>query len=161
MIRWTLSRSTNSCVFVLAPAGLPPVSAMMSSTFRPAMVLLRSLRKSWMPSSICLPPAASGPVRTVRKPMRIGPDCASTGWDRASAAAQASEYSTEDLLRIGCSFVPGLQFFEGVDVGERLRLVVERDLDDVERSVPGVDLASAFLEEIGEVVEHAAAHEGE
>jgi len=65
-------------VLVFAPAGLPPVSAMISSTLRPAIMLFRSLRKSWMPCSICLPPAASGPVRTVRKPMRIGSACAWT-----------------------------------------------------------------------------------
>src|SRR5205085_1663539 len=63
-----------------------PVSAMISSTLRPAMVLLRSLRKSWMPCSICLPPAASGPVRTVRKPMRIGSPCAWTSSGNPSAA---------------------------------------------------------------------------
>src|SRR5271166_5840671 len=40
---------------------------------------LRSLRNSAAPSSCCLPPAASGPVRTVRKPILSGSaDCANT-----------------------------------------------------------------------------------
>src|SRR5438067_6110301 len=86
MMTCTLSRSTSSCVLVFAPAGLPPVSAMISSALRPAIMLLRSLRKSWMPCSICLPPAASGPVRTVRKPMRIGSPCAWTSSGNPSAA---------------------------------------------------------------------------
>src|SRR5262245_48401862 len=38
------------------------------------MTPLRSLRKRAAPSSCCLPPAASGPVLTVRKPMRRGSD---------------------------------------------------------------------------------------
>src|SRR3954463_8704352 len=85
MMTCTFSRSTSSWVLVLAPAGLPPVSAMISSTLRPAMVLFRSLRNSWMPCSICLPPAASGPVRTVRKPMRIGSVCAAESVGKISA----------------------------------------------------------------------------
>ncbi len=35
----TLSRSISSCALVLAPAGLPPVSAEMNSILRPASVL--------------------------------------------------------------------------------------------------------------------------
>src|SRR5262245_52626111 len=111
-----------------------------------------------MPSSICFPPAASGPVRTVRKPMRIGSPCACAGWDRASAAAAASE-DNNSVLRIGSSFIPGLQLVQGVDIRERLRFVVESDLDDVESRVPGVDLAAAVLQEIREVIEHAAPHD--
>src|SRR3954468_1899116 len=65
---------------------------MKSSTFRPAIVLLRSLRNSWMPCSICAPPAASGPVRTVRKPRRSG-SCAA-----AVIAASASETSKISLI---------------------------------------------------------------
>ena len=38
----TLSRSISSCALVLAPAGLPPVSATSSSILRPASVLLFS-----------------------------------------------------------------------------------------------------------------------
>jgi len=34
----TLSRSISSCALVLVPAGLPPVSAEMNSTLRPAKV---------------------------------------------------------------------------------------------------------------------------
>ena len=46
-----------------------------------------------------------------------------------------------------------MQLFARVDIGERVRLVVEADLDDVERRVPRVDLAAAALEKIREVIE--------
>src|SRR5262249_47308651 len=98
MMTCTLSRSTSSWVLVFAPAGLPPVSAMMSSTFRPAMVLLRSLRNSWMPCSICLPPAASGPVRTVRKPIRIGSPWALASSGKTSATESSSARNMGLLL---------------------------------------------------------------
>ena len=86
MITCTLLSSTSCCVLVFAPAGLPPVSAIMSSTFLPAIVLLRSLRKSWIPSSIWRPPAARAPVRTVRNPIRIGSVCACANSEDALAA---------------------------------------------------------------------------
>src|SRR5438477_185313 len=44
----TLSRSMTSCALVLAPAGLPPVSATSSSTLTPPNVLLLSFRKAAM-----------------------------------------------------------------------------------------------------------------
>src|SRR5262245_39450932 len=72
----TFNRSTNSCVLVRAWAGLPPVSAVCSSTGRPASVLLRSLKNTVRPCSIWMPPEASGPVLTVRNPTRTGPVCA-------------------------------------------------------------------------------------
>src|SRR5690349_8463951 len=60
-----------------------------------------------MPSSICLPPAASGPVRTVRKPMRIGLLCAAAGRDNgiAAVAASADRNNRRDLSCIGTSSV--------------------------------------------------------
>src|SRR5262249_40597231 len=68
----TWSRSTSSCVLVLVPAGLPPVSATTSSTLRPASMWFRSLRKRTVPCSIWMPPVASGPVFTVSRPMVTG-----------------------------------------------------------------------------------------
>src|SRR5262245_6862789 len=68
----TWSRSTSSCVLVLVPAGLPPVSATTSSTLRPASMWFRSLRNRIVPCSIWIPPVARGPVFTVRRPMRTG-----------------------------------------------------------------------------------------
>src|SRR4029434_2464146 len=65
-------RSTSSCVLVLVPAGLPPVSADTSSTLRPASMWLRSLRNRIVPCSIWIPPVARGPVFTVSSPMRTG-----------------------------------------------------------------------------------------
>ena len=73
----TLSRSINSCALVLAPAGLPPVSAEMNSILRPASVLFFSARNVRMPCSIWMPPWASGPVLTVRSPIL---NCAAWAW---------------------------------------------------------------------------------
>src|SRR5665647_1002488 len=72
---------------------------------------LRSLRKSAAPSSCCLPPAASGPVRTVRKPMRSGSDdCANTRpAGRTLIAAPAFSSVRRDianLLFLADIFVP-------------------------------------------------------
>src|ERR1700716_857279 len=39
-------------------------------------MLLRSLKNTVRPCSICSPPEASGPVLTVRNPTRMGPACA-------------------------------------------------------------------------------------
>src|SRR5882672_2165988 len=72
----TFRRSTSSWVLVRAWAGLPAVSAVCSSTGRPASILLRSLKNTVRPCSICRPPEASGPVLTVRNPTRMGPACA-------------------------------------------------------------------------------------
>jgi hypothetical protein len=42
----TLSRSISSCASLVAPVGLPPVSAEMNSILRPAMVLAFSFSKT-------------------------------------------------------------------------------------------------------------------
>src|SRR5258708_6368097 len=102
MMAWTRLRSISSCVRVLAWAGLPPVSAMVSSTLRPASVLLRSLRNSRMPCSICAPPAASGPVRTVRNPRRSGSPCAAAGSEAAAVIAA----TTNETKRAVCIKTP-------------------------------------------------------
>src|SRR5215475_1668069 len=87
----TFSRSTSSCVLVRACAGLPAVSAVESSTGRPASMLLRSLKNTVRPCSIWMPPEASGPVLMVRKPTRIGPACAgAAGTFRACVATPAA-----------------------------------------------------------------------
>src|SRR6266516_5188365 len=75
----TLSRSISSWALVLAPAGLPPVSAEMNSILRPANVLLFSFSSVAMPCSIWMPPCASGPVFTVSRPILNGADCAIAG----------------------------------------------------------------------------------
>src|ERR1051326_3810440 len=98
MITGTLCSSTSSRVFVLAVAGLPVVSCVISSTLRPASMPPRSFMNSAAPSSCCLPPAASGPVLTVRKPIRIGSGvlCAKT---RPSGARPIAAPSASNLRR--------------------------------------------------------------
>src|SRR5215468_5938853 len=85
----TLSRSMSSCALVLAPAGFPPVSAEMNSILRRANVLPFSLRKDAIPCSIWMPPWASGPVLTVKSPIRNGAACAMAGAKRNDAVATA------------------------------------------------------------------------
>src|SRR5579862_6074153 len=85
----TLSCSMSSCALVLAPAGLPPVSAENSSTFRPPIMALLSFRNVNTPCSIWTPPCASGPVFTVRSPTLIDGDCAIAGAGKRPSAAVA------------------------------------------------------------------------
>src|SRR5438552_4106039 len=82
----TLSRSTSSCALVLAPAGLPPVSAETNSTLRPPIVKFLSLRNVSVPCSIWMPPWASGPVFTVSRPSLNGVACARGGRHRRRVA---------------------------------------------------------------------------
>src|SRR5882672_11468686 len=84
---WILSRSTSSWSLVRDCAGTPPESPTKSSTFLPAMVLLRSLRYCTSARSMSIPPEASGPVFTVMRPRRIGPLCARTTAGKPSAEA--------------------------------------------------------------------------
>src|SRR5712691_3372432 len=105
MITWTLSRSISSCVRVFACAGCPPVSATIRTTFRPASALLRCLRKTLMPSSICRPPAASGPVRTERKPRRSGSAC----WARAVLEPDARAKAKHSQARRARCMCPPLR----------------------------------------------------
>src|ERR1035437_8056465 len=85
----TLSRSTSSCALVLAPAGLPPVSAEMNSILRPASVLFFCFRNVAMPCSIWIPPCASGPVLTVSRPILNGAACAMAGVGNLNVASAA------------------------------------------------------------------------
>src|SRR5581483_7186289 len=85
----TLLRSTSSCALVLAPAGLPPVSAEIISALRSPSLLPRSLRKRVRPCSNWMPPCASGPVLTVSRPILIGGACAIAGAPIRLAAAAA------------------------------------------------------------------------
>ena len=61
-------------------------------------------------SSCCLPPAASGPVLTVRNPMRSGSDdCANTRRDgRMLIAAPAARSVRRDIF--GTSFLPDISY---------------------------------------------------
>src|SRR6185295_10015452 len=128
MMTCTRFFSTSSWVFAFACGGVPPVSAMISSTLRPASVLLRSLRKSSMPCSICLPPAASGPVRTVRKPMRSGSPCA------CRPSVQRNTQANAAIQRSRCMAFPLLRF----DAGVLDHLGVNGDLGvDVIAELPG------------------------
>ena len=107
-----LDRSTSSCSLVLASAGWPAVSCVINSTLRPAIMPLRSLRNSAAPSSCCLPPAASGPVSTVRKPIFSGSAvCASTagaGKKRIAAPALSSvRRDNRGFCGSHGSFLPG------------------------------------------------------
>src|SRR5262245_44347829 len=110
----TWSRSTSSCVLVLVPAGLPPVSATTNSTLRPASMSFLSLTNRMVPCSIWIPPAASGPVFTVSRPMRTGLFCAMAG--AGSVAA-----STAPVVRARNSRRPTLVV--AIDVSFRSRLV--------------------------------------
>src|SRR5450759_4526995 len=85
----TLSRSTSSCVLVLAPAGWPPVSAEMNSILRPLSVLFFSFRNVTTPCSIWIPPCASGPVLTVSRPSLNGAACAMAGVGNLNVASAA------------------------------------------------------------------------
>src|SRR5512144_3215795 len=99
----TWSRSISSWVLVLAPAGLPPVSPTTSSTLRPAIVLFRSLRNRSTPCSIWMPPAASGPVLTVRRPMRTGLLWARARVGRAAAPAASAVLPARKERRLSVS----------------------------------------------------------
>ncbi len=85
----TLSRSISSCALVLVPAGLPPVSAEMKSTLRPAILLSCCFSQVSTPCSIWMPPCASGPVLTVSRPSLKGAACAMAGVGNLKVASAA------------------------------------------------------------------------
>src|SRR5436305_4426064 len=85
----TRSRSTSSWHLVLAPAGLPPVSATTSSTLRLPKLLFFCFRNVCTPCSIWMPPCASGPVLTVSRPSLNGAPCAIAGIGKLNVAAAA------------------------------------------------------------------------
>src|SRR5262245_57663513 len=105
----TFNRSTSSCVLVRACAGLPAVSAVCSSTGRPASVLLRSLKNTVRPCSICRPPEASGPVLMVRKPTRMGPACAGAAGTLSTCVATPAASAPLMTVRRSTlmTFLPG------------------------------------------------------
>src|SRR5689334_8010644 len=55
----------------------------------------------------------------------------------------------------------GFQLVFRVDVGERVRLIVEQDLDDLEPGVPSIDLAPSTGEKFGQARQHGLAAEAE
>src|SRR6267378_553653 len=112
-MRWILSRSTSSWIFVRVWAGTPPPSALKSSTLRSASMLLRSFRYCTSARSMSMPPEASGPVFTVTKPRRIGP-----AWARAGTAAAAAALPAAWMKRLRVNDITGLlEFFEELLVG--------------------------------------------
>src|SRR5260221_3868436 len=148
----TLSRSTSSCVLVRACAGLPAVSAVCSSTGRPASVLLRSLKKTVRPCSICSPPEASGPVLMVRKPTRSGAACPTAAGTLstcdATPAASAPLTTVRRLtlmlfLPVCQTTTPRLPRVRNCDHASRL---------DVLSARPGRTIVDRMLEELVRVV---------
>src|SRR5438874_11290702 len=114
-MRWMWSRSTISWILVRVCAGTPPESATISSTLRPASVLLRSFRYCVSARSMSMPPEASGPVFTVIRPRRIGPASARTG---SALAAAAAPEAWMKRLRVNGMTCLLLQFFEQLLVGD-------------------------------------------
>ena len=74
---------------------------------------------------------------------------------RELARGAASAITLRDRLAAAASSS------RGVDVAERVGLVVERHRDDRERRVPRVDLAAAVVEERGEMRQHVAVDQRE
>src|SRR5215470_13690945 len=147
----TFSRSTSSWVLVRACAGLPAVSAVCSSTGRPASVLLRSLKKTVRPCSIWMPPEASGPVLMVRNPTRIGPACAgAAGTLSTCVATPAASAPLMTLRRLtGMSFLPlvlvGARFLPSEEPALRLRF-------EIFSARPGLAVVNRVLEEFVRIV---------
>src|SRR4051812_27588052 len=124
MMQCTLSRSTNSCVLVRACAGLPAVSCVCSSTSRPPSLLPRSFRKVRTPCSICRPPEASGPVLMVRKPIFIGPACATAaGTFSADVATLLASAPFRTVRRLRLMLFPPSGFLSGAHALASLRPV--------------------------------------
>src|SRR5262249_35848156 len=65
------------------------------SILRPDKVKFLSLRNEVMPSSKWMPPAASGPVFTVSRPILSGAPCAIDGLGKAAAPAAAEAPATK------------------------------------------------------------------
>src|SRR5439155_20789849 len=76
-----------------------------------------------------------------------------------SSAQEASRSDWEVVMQSAA--VSLSQFIGGVDVAECFGLVVERDLDGLECSVPGVDLAPAAFEKLRQMRQDGLAHQRE
>src|SRR5215475_3230122 len=150
----TLSRSTNSCVLVRAWAGLPAVSAVCSSTGRPASVLLRSLKKTVRPCSICSPPGASGPVLMVRNATRDGAACAAAAGTLSTCVATPAASAPLITVRrltvmlfppLAVSSTDGAPLAAGAHLDHASRL-------DVLSPRPGLAIVDRMLEELVRIV---------
>src|SRR5882757_8835926 len=129
-ITLTRSRSTSSWHLVLAPAGLPPVSATTSSIFWLPNVLLFCFRKVAMPCSIWIPPCASGPVLTVSRPILNAEPCARTYGAFSDASPTPALASPCNTLR-RCIVMAVLSLN-----GRPLDVVVGRQHDPISRPPP-------------------------
>src|SRR2546426_609944 len=126
MMTWTLRCSTSSRALAKVPAGWPPLSTTVSSTRRPASVFFCCWRNSSIPFSISLPGAASGPVRIVTKPTRMG-SCAAAGAAARTARAGRAER-----------------------IGLRHRVVHERGREALPELVVGHVLPESLADPLGE-----------
>src|SRR5437764_9180930 len=148
-MRWMWSRSTISWILVRVCAGTPPLSATISSTLRPASVLLRSVRNCVSARSMSMPPEASGPVFTVIRPSRIGPAWARTGTAAAAAAAPVAwmkRLRVNDMTRL-------LQFFEKLLIADHPAQAARHVLQAEDMQVVPVHARDAIGEHDDAIVE--------
>src|SRR5690349_16563318 len=81
--------------------------------------------------------------------MRVVPSSAYC-WETAAGVSTVRRGSLE-----------GLKLVFRIDIGERVRLIVEQDFDDLELRVPGIDLAPAAGEKVGQTRQHRPAAQAE
>src|SRR5919201_1765433 len=100
--RWTRSCSTSLRSLVSAASGRPCVSSTISSILRPAICQPISSRYMVRPLTMSFAACAAVPVRSVVKPILIGPGCAVVAAARfAAGGPDAEEYG------IDAGFPPG------------------------------------------------------
>src|SRR5256885_2333569 len=157
---WILSRSTSSWSLVRDWAGTPPESPTKSSTLRPAMVALCSLRYCPSARSMSIPPEASGPVFTVIRPRRMGPLCACTHAGSAEAlnpapAAWMNRLRLNVMVLLLCSVRSVGGRFRGIRLFEGLRSIESVDFHAFPenahgyRYARGVDIEELRPEDLG------------
>src|SRR5438045_1779119 len=159
---WILSRSTSSWSLVRDWAGTPPESPTKSSTLRPAMVALCSLRYCTSARSMSMPPEASGPVFTVIRPRRMGPLCArATAGNPSAEALKPAPAAWMNLLRLNvmvlllCSVRSVGWSFRGVGLLQWLGTIESVDFHAFaenahgRRQAGGVDIEELRPEDLG------------